>query len=878
MNYKKIILNRLLCVIFLFPATLYAQINTFTNNQPATLIVGQPNFTSNETAYSQYAIPLSSASAISSTGMLAVVSQINGRILLWDTIPTTNGAPASIILGKPNFEGSEVGCTQSLTNSCKGVAFSPDGKKLLVSDGSNNRVLIWNTIPTTNGAPADVVIGQTNFTDTLPGCTENKMKFPWGIFVNNDGKLFINDSYNHRVLIYNTIPTTNGAPADVVIGKPDFSTSSFGNAANQMGLSYYSTVSPDGKLLISDRGNNRILIYDSIPTMNNAAADVVIGQDDFGYSISGLANNKFDIPIGVTVAPSGMLAVGDFNNNRVLIFNQVPTTNGAAADIVLGQPDFTTKTGGVSETMMLTPYGINFDLNGRLFVNGRDMNRVMVFGNIPNKKAELELIFTGDNTNACGGSILQYDVIIKNNGPDTATNIIVQTNIPVGFTSLISTITNIGIFNNNSGFWDIPKLSNGEIATLSFNSIIDTSVITTFYAQIASSNQQDTIMYNNASSISISSFNKYAPIITNDPDDFFACEGDTAFFACQASGAGTLNYQWQNKTVDGLFIDIVDDSIFSGSQTDTLIITDVNQLLIGNKFRCNIFSDLPCFTTTLNAMLLHHPDTISPTITCPSEIIRNTDSATCTTTITNILPIYNDNCSVNKLIWELSGATIALSNNSGINDASGTSFNAGETMVKYIVEDAMGNIASDSFIVTVIDNEKPIITIPENKDVILSGSDTLYLISDNEMDVITAYDNCSFVTITNNINDSTSLNGTYLGFGSHYITWTGTDNNGNSDSKSLTLNISKYSNIEPIKNRSVKLYPNPVINNEIIVSTGSNIQDALISVVSLTGEKIITQKQTGNANVLNIKSLPSATYFITITTKTNIYTKKFIKQ
>ena len=44
-----------------------------------------------------------------------------------------------------------------------------------------------------------------------------------GVWIQN-GKLYIADTQNHRVLIFNSIPTANGAAADVVLGQPDFST------------------------------------------------------------------------------------------------------------------------------------------------------------------------------------------------------------------------------------------------------------------------------------------------------------------------------------------------------------------------------------------------------------------------------------------------------------------------------------------------------------------------------------------------------------------------------------------------------------------------------------------------------------------------------
>ena len=53
---------------------------------------------------------------------------------------------------------------------------SSDGSKLLVCDKDNNRVLIWNTVPTTNGQPADVVVGQTDFTSSGFGTSSSSRK------------------------------------------------------------------------------------------------------------------------------------------------------------------------------------------------------------------------------------------------------------------------------------------------------------------------------------------------------------------------------------------------------------------------------------------------------------------------------------------------------------------------------------------------------------------------------------------------------------------------------------------------------------------------------------------------------------------------------
>jgi hypothetical protein len=92
---------------------------------------------------------------------------------------------------------------------------------LLVADHDNNRVLIWNTIPTTNGKAADVVIGQPDMTmataPTTPSATT--LTGPNSIHVDANGRLYVSDQDANRILYWNAIPTQNQAPADGVIGQ-----------------------------------------------------------------------------------------------------------------------------------------------------------------------------------------------------------------------------------------------------------------------------------------------------------------------------------------------------------------------------------------------------------------------------------------------------------------------------------------------------------------------------------------------------------------------------------------------------------------------------------------------------------------------------------
>ncbi len=348
----------------------------------ANVVVGQANFLDVTGVPGAARLAGPTAIALSVDGKLAVTEQHARRTLLWNQIPTSSGQPADVVVGKANFSETAAGTTQSLTSDSNGVAFSPDGSKLIVCDSSNNRVLIWNTVPTTNGAPASVVIGQTDFVTATSGVSATKLLRPVAALAAPDGRLIIDDQNNHRLLVYNSIPTANGAAADLVIGQPDMESNTLGTTADRLNFPWALALSSDGRLIVADQSNQRVLIFNSIPTSNGVAADVVIGQTNFTSNSSGTSVSKFSAPLGLALSPSGKLAVTDANNDRVLIFNAIPTANGAAADLVLGQPNFTTNsrfTGGMSASSMSSPYAAAFTEDGRILVAGRPMCRLMIF-------------------------------------------------------------------------------------------------------------------------------------------------------------------------------------------------------------------------------------------------------------------------------------------------------------------------------------------------------------------------------------------------------------------------------------------------------------------------------------------------------------------
>src|SRR5947209_11598144 len=70
---------------------------------------------------------------------------------------------------------------------------------------------------------------------------------------------------------------TTGQAAEIVIGEPDFTTKTGGSTASLMTDSYSSPfVDSTGRLILPDEDNDRTLIFNSIPTANGASANYAL--------------------------------------------------------------------------------------------------------------------------------------------------------------------------------------------------------------------------------------------------------------------------------------------------------------------------------------------------------------------------------------------------------------------------------------------------------------------------------------------------------------------------------------------------------------------------------------------------------------------------
>jgi sugar lactone lactonase YvrE len=309
-----------------------------------------------------------------------------------------NGQAATVVLGQGDFTSNTPGVTQSGMFGPINACTDRETGKVFVIDYVNHRVLRFSrSNAELNGANAEAVFGQSDFTGNTSGRSASKLNMPFGCAIADSGDLWISDSVNGRVLLYRDAANkpTVGAEADLVLGQADFTSYSSSTDQSTMTASVYGVaVSPDGTTLwASSAGQNRVLRWDNPSQLSNGApANGVLGQESFTTtnaigSLAPVADlpsptaTSLGYPTGLALDMDGNLFVSDQNYRRILRYDAAKSkANGAAANGVLGVTDFTTA--GVGSCTSAT-FGLVYSLviasDGRLYAAVYDQNRVLIF-------------------------------------------------------------------------------------------------------------------------------------------------------------------------------------------------------------------------------------------------------------------------------------------------------------------------------------------------------------------------------------------------------------------------------------------------------------------------------------------------------------------
>src|SRR5262245_27409231 len=175
-------------------------------------------------------------------------------------------------------------------------------------------------------ATASFVLGQPDFTSKAKGTSQMQLDTPEGVALDGNGGVYVADTLNHRVLHFPSTCLsnhTNGCAADVVIGQANFATHEPGTDQNRLWGPENITRDEQGNLYVADTENNRVLRFPSACLSNHTngcAADLVLGQPDFTSSDAGTSEVQVSAPVSVAIDAQGGLYLADMGNNRVLHF------------------------------------------------------------------------------------------------------------------------------------------------------------------------------------------------------------------------------------------------------------------------------------------------------------------------------------------------------------------------------------------------------------------------------------------------------------------------------------------------------------------------------------------------------------------------------
>lgn len=331
-------------------------------------VLGQPGFTSsipNNGGLS--GLVLKGPYSVARAGQKLIVADTeNHRVLIWNSVPAGQSAP-SVVLGQASFTTNTANSGGLSARSLDTPSFVySDGTRLLVADTGNHRVLIWNRIPTQSNRAADLVVGQASFTTNAQnagGVSASTLSGPNCALVSGS-KLIVCDTLNNRVLIWNTIPRNNGTAAEVVVGQATMAGSSPATEPGRLNGPYFARVLGT-RLAVSDYNNHRVLFWNTLPTQNGVAADTALGQPDLNSGTpmnGGLGPHSLYAPGDLALDATGRLYVSDYGNSRILLWNSVPSASGTPADSLLGQAGFhhnyANEQGGPSATGLNRPWGL----------------------------------------------------------------------------------------------------------------------------------------------------------------------------------------------------------------------------------------------------------------------------------------------------------------------------------------------------------------------------------------------------------------------------------------------------------------------------------------------------------------------------------------
>jgi large repetitive protein len=314
----------------------------------------------------------------------------------------------------------------------------------------------YNIVLSNGAFPANSRVSGVVVTDVLPACltyiSDNQSTYnpaisdyTWNVAPFNPGgtttlsiNVQVTDACVGPVITNTAQITTSGTPADPDGSSP--ASASFQVASADLSVSK--------------------TVNDSTPNVGDTITFTIVVTNNGPTNTTGVAVTDI-LPLGLTFAgasatqgsydsSSGVWTVGNLNN-------------GASATLSLQAQVLPNAAGGVvTNTATIS----SFVLPDPVDANNSDSD----FVSVPQADMQLVSKVVNDNTPDASAAVT-FTITIRNNGPDAATNVIVNDPLPAGL-SCVGGVTVNGSYNCGTGLWTVGNLSVGQTATLTINAIV----------------------------------------------------------------------------------------------------------------------------------------------------------------------------------------------------------------------------------------------------------------------------------------------------------------------------------------------------------------------------------------------------------------------
>ena len=244
-------------------------------------------------------------------------------------------------------------------NGPGGIARAADGR-LFVADAANHRIRVISA----DGATVSTYAGEgvQGFAD---GSTSTaRFDFPRGIALAADGRVFVADSFNHRIRVI----SADGATVSTYAG------SGFGFANGSTSTARFSfpsdvALAADGSLFVADSVNHRIRVISA----DGATVSTYAGSGS-GFANGSTTTARFRSPRSVALAADGRIFVADTDNHRI----RVISADGATVSTYAGSGVQNFADGSRSTARFNSPTNLVVTSDGRVFVTDTGNHRIRV--------------------------------------------------------------------------------------------------------------------------------------------------------------------------------------------------------------------------------------------------------------------------------------------------------------------------------------------------------------------------------------------------------------------------------------------------------------------------------------------------------------------